>query len=157
MTRTVVLREVQLTLPMVADMEIAASETAAAVARDLGFSEDKIDEVRLAVVEVCINAFEHSAAEDRKIYLTLSVLGENGRPDRLRVRIRDRGVGFAPEAVGTPRIEEKLTAERKRGWGLSIVRGLMDEVQIRSGADGTELVMTKWAESGEDDDRVDAG
>jgi anti-sigma regulatory factor (Ser/Thr protein kinase) len=32
---------------------------------------------------------------------------------------------------------------RKRGWGLKIIRGLMDEVEIQSGADGTTVVMSK--------------
>jgi len=45
--------------------------------------------------------------------------------------------------VEEPRIETKLKAERKRGWGIKIIRGLMDDVTIRSGADGTTVVMCK--------------
>jgi anti-sigma regulatory factor (Ser/Thr protein kinase) len=37
----------------------------------------------------------------------------------------------------------KLKAVRKRGWGLKIIRGLMDEVDIVSGPDGTTVVMSK--------------
>ena len=32
---------------------------------------------------------------------------------------------------------------RKRGWGLQIIEGLMDEVHIESGASGTTVVMRK--------------
>jgi len=137
-----VLREVKLTLPMAPDIEIAASKTATAVAELMRMSPDKIDEVRMAVVEACINAIEHSRAPDRKVYVTYEVMGD-GEPQLLRITIRDEGVGFAPGEVEEPDIEEKLNAERKRGWGLKIIRGLMDEVHIDSGADGTSIVMTK--------------
>lgn len=137
-----VLREVKLTLPMAPDIEIAASKTATAVAELMRMSPDKIDEVRMAVVEACINAIEHSRAPDRKVYVTFEVMGD-GEPQLLRITIRDEGVGFAPGEVEEPDIEVKLSAERKRGWGLKIIRGLMDEVHIDSGADGTSIVMTK--------------
>lgn len=137
-----VLREISLTLPMGPEMEIAASRAATAVAESMRMSADKIDEVRMAVVEACINAIEHSGSNDQTVYLTFAVLGK-GEPERLRITVRDRGVGFALEELAEPRIEEKLTSERKRGWGLKIMRGLMDEVEVRSGADGTTIEMSK--------------
>lgn len=142
MAASAILREVRLTLPMAPDMEIAASKTATALAELLRLSADKIDEVRMAVVEACINAIEHSRAEDRKVYLTFEVLGDD-EPEVLRITVRDEGVGFAPEDVEEPSIERKLQAARKRGWGLKIIRGLMDDVEIVSGAEGTSIVMTK--------------
>lgn len=137
-----VLREVTLTLPMVADMEIAASKTATAMAEFMQMSPDRIDEVRMAVVEACINAFEHSRSSDRKVYMTFEVLGER-EPESLRITVRDTGVGFAPTDVEEPTINGKLHSARKRGWGLKIIRGLMDAVEIYSGADGTTVVMSK--------------
>lgn len=137
-----VLREVSLTLPMLADMEIAASKTATFMAEYMRMSSDKIDEVRMAVVEACINAFEHSQADDHKVYVTIAALG-NDEPEVLRVTIRDTGMGFEPSAVQEPRIEEKLKSDRKRGWGLKIIEGLMDSVEIRSDSAGTTIVMSK--------------
>lgn len=138
-----VLREVTLTLPLEQpDVEIAASNTATAVAESMAMSPDKIDEVRLAVVEACINAKEHSRAADRRVQIVCEVLGE-GHPEILRITVHDNGVGFRPAAVEKPKIETKLRALDKRGWGLEIMRGLMDEVEIHSGAEGTTVVMTK--------------
>ena len=137
-----VLREVTLALPMAAEMEIEASKTATAVAESMKMSPDRIDEVRMAVVEACINAFEHSHARLREVFLTFEVLGEKD-PEKLRITVRDQGVGFAQERQVEPRIEDKLKADRKRGWGLKIIRGLMDEVEIRSGLEGTTVVMSK--------------
>jgi serine/threonine-protein kinase RsbW len=138
-----VLREVTLALPMVPEMEIEASKTATAIAESIRMSPDRIDEVRMAVVEACINALEHSHASDREVYVTFQVLGEGGDPDKLRIMVRDTGIGFSPEVVEEPTIAGKIKAVRKRGWGLKIIRGLMDEVEILSGADGTTVVMSK--------------
>jgi len=136
------MREVKLTLPLAPDMEIEASETATSMAEAMAMSADKIDEVRMAVVEACINAIEHSHSEDRKVYLTFEVLG-SGRPERLRITVRDHGIGFDPSSVEEPTIENKLKAERKRGWGLKIIRGLMEDVEVHSNDRGTTLVMSK--------------
>ena len=137
-----VLREVTLALPMVPEMEIEASKTATAIAESIRMSPDRIDEVRMAVVEACINALEHSRASDREVFVTFQVLGE-GDPEKLRIMVHDNGIGFAPDEVEPPTMESKLKAMRKRGWGLKIIKGLMDEVEIRSGAEGTTVVMSK--------------
>lgn len=123
-------------------MEMTASKTATALAESMGMSADKIDEVRMAVVEACINAFEHSQAKDGRVYITFEVLGQ-GDDQRLQITVEDTGVGFVPGEVEAPRIEDKLKAARKRGWGLQIIKGLMDEVEIDSGDHGTTVVMRK--------------
>ena len=61
MAGNAILREVTLTLPMVPDMEIEASRTATAMAESIAMSADKIDEVRMAVVEACYESSAHGA------------------------------------------------------------------------------------------------
>lgn len=148
-----VLKEVKLTLGLAPDMEIEASGKACAIARSMRMSPDKIDEVRMAVVEACINAIEHSAATDRKLHLTFTVLGRD-EPEVLRITVRDFGVGFDRENLVQPNIEEKIRAENKRGWGLKIIEGLMDEVDVVSGSRGTSVVMSKRREDGPDEDEA---
>jgi serine/threonine-protein kinase RsbW len=133
-----VLREVTLALPMAPEMELEASKTATAIAESIRMTPDRIDEVRMAVVEACINALEHSQASDREVFVTFQVLTE-----KLRIMVHDNGVGFSPEVLEEPTMAGKLKAVRKRGWGLKIIRGLMDEVEIRSDAEGTTVVMSK--------------
>jgi serine/threonine-protein kinase RsbW len=123
-------------------MEMTASKTATAMAESMGMGPDKIDEVRMAVVEACINAFEHSRADDGRVYISFQVLGE-GEKQKLEIRVEDNGVGFVPDEVLEPRIEDKLKAQRKRGWGIQIIKGLMDEVEFLSGERGTTVVMRK--------------
>ena len=135
-------QEVNLTLPIRPDMEMTASKTATSLAEAMGMSADKVDEVRMAVVEACINAFEHSRAEDGRVYITFQTVGD-GEAQKLQITIEDTGIGFAPEDVEAPRIEEKLKSTRKRGWGIQIIKGLMDEVEINSSDHGTSVVMRK--------------
>lgn len=134
--------KVTLALPMVPEMEIEASKTAMAIAESMRMSPDRIDEVRMAVVEACINALEHSRSSDKEVFVTFEVLGDQD-PEKLRITVQDTGVGFSPDGVEEPTIEEKLKSRRKRGWGLKIIRGLMDEVEIHSGTEGTTVVMSK--------------
>lgn len=137
------MQEITLTLPMLPDMELTASKTACAMGEHIRMSPDKIDEIRMAVVEACINAFEHSQAKSQDVKVVFTVLGQEDDPQGLQIAIRDRGVGFDPGEVAEPAIEQKLKAVSKRGWGLKIIRGLMDEVDIRSDDDGTTVIMRK--------------
>lgn len=138
-----VLREVTLALPMVPEMELEASKTAAAIAESIRMSPDRIDEVRLAVVEACINALEHSHATDQEVYVTFQVVGLPGDPEKLRIMVRDNGVGFPPELLQEPAAGGGNPPLRKRKHGLRIMQGLMDEVEIVSGSEGTTIVMSK--------------
>jgi len=137
-----ILREVTLALPMAPDMELEASKTAAAIAESIRMSPDRIDEVRQALIEACINALEHSHAMDREVFVTFQVVGSKD-PEKLRILVSDHGVGFSPDRVTEPNLEEKMSSGNFRGWGLKLIRGLMDEVEIRTGPDGTTVVMVK--------------
>lgn len=134
---------VTLTLPMAPDMEVAASKAAVSVARSMKMSGDKIDEVRHAVVEACINAIEHSHADDRKVHLTMRIIGDTD-PQVLEIVVRDGGEGFEADSVmGRRQGEAEVPQLRKRGWGLRIIQSLMDEVRIESDDHGTTVVMRK--------------
>jgi len=135
------MQQIKLTLPMIPDMELTASKTAGALGEHIGMSRDKIDEVQMAVVEACINAFEHSRAPEREVQIRLSVLGRDDEPRGLQIIIRDCGRGFDHEEAiqqGT-----SVSAMQKRGHGLRIIHGLMDEVDISSDAGGTIVTMKK--------------
>lgn len=136
-------REVRLTLPMKPDIEIEASERISEVAAEAGMSQDKIDELRMAVIEASINALEHSQAKDQKIYLFISVFGGND-PEYIEVKIQDRGVGIPQESRVSAQSDSNVQVLQKRGWGLSIIQGLMDDLEIQCGPQGTVIAMTKY-------------
>jgi serine/threonine-protein kinase RsbW len=138
-------REVHMTIPVAPEMEIAATAQVSAFGEWMEMGRDKIDEVKMAVVEACINAFEHSATPDRKVELTFRVgAEEGGRGAYLEVDVADAGHGFDPTRVRTPEIAAALRSSRKRGWGIKIIESLMDDVRIESGEHGTRIVMRKY-------------
>lgn len=132
------MQQVILTLPRVRDMELTASKAASVLGEHIGMVQDKIDEVRLAVVEACINAFEHSGAAEVKIRLL--VLGADEQPEGLQITIQDSGVGFQPDKLAQRSGPRPM---QKRGHGLMIIHGLMDRVEIDSDEGGTSVTMVK--------------
>ena len=137
------MQQVRLTLPMIPNMELTASKTACAMGEQIGLSPDKIDEVQMAVVEACINAFEHSGSTDREGHAQLQGLGVDDEPVGLEITIQDYGIGFSLDKLPKRNIEEKRQGPYKRGFGLKIIDGLMDEVDIQSDDEGTVVVMRK--------------
>jgi serine/threonine-protein kinase RsbW len=130
--------EVELVIPIIPSMELAASKTAQAVADYMDLDEEKTAEVTMALIEACINAFEHGKSIDNNVYIRFIL-----KEEALIIEIKDRGKGFDSTKVEMPDIEKKLHSQRKRGWGLQLMRELMDEVVIDSGAEGTTITMTK--------------
>ena len=95
-------RQMELTLPMVPDIEIAAARAAGNLARELGMSSEKIDEMTHAIIEACINAREHSGCADNRIYLRF-VGTSQGDGSRIDVWITDHGRGFDPDEARSRR------------------------------------------------------
>lgn len=119
---------VRIVLPPVPDAELLAARAVQDVGVRLGFARDTLEEVKLAVVEACLNALEHGAGE-----VEVEVLGHrNGEGSRIEVLVTDHGPGFDPGKVPAPQLEAKLHGNRKRGWGLELMRHLMDAVDVVS-------------------------
>lgn len=138
-------QEVSLTIPILQNMEVAATQTAEAVASFMEFDRDQIDEVKHALIEACINAFEHSNSHESKVYIRFVIGIED-----LTVVIQDFGQGFDVASVPRPDLEAKVLGQDgyKRGWGLMLIESLMDSVSIVSEAHGTTITMTKLRQRG---------
>ena len=128
---------VELTLPVLPDMELAATNTAEVVAKHMGLDEEKSAEISMALIEACINAFEHSRS-DKQIEIHFKI-----KDDKLEIQVTDKGKGFDKSEVEIPKIEEKIKSDYKRGWGLKLIQELMDTVEFESSEDGTTVTMTK--------------
>ncbi|MAM01537.1 MAG: anti-sigma regulatory factor [Flavobacteriaceae bacterium] len=135
---------VELKLPILKDMELVATHTSDVVSKHMNLSEEKSAEVSMALIEACINAFEHSETKE-DIYIHFIISDEN-----LTIKVIDKGVGFDASAIKLPNIDDKVgSKERKRGWGLMLIKELMDKVDYESDNTGTTLTMTKNKESDE--------
>tara|TARA_B100000214_G_C23966520_1_gene627974 strand:+ start:233 stop:652 length:420 start_codon:yes stop_codon:yes gene_type:complete len=130
--------KVELTIPIIHDMELAATKTAEVVAKHMGLSEEKTAEISMAIIEATINAFEHSESKRTNVHIHFVIQG-----DTLIITVTDHGKGFDRSKVATPNIEEKLSSDYKRGWGLKLIQELMDTVEYESSKEGTTVRMTK--------------
>ena len=130
--------KVELTIPIIHDMELAATKTAEVVAKHMGLDEEKSAEISMALIEATINAFEHSNSQAGNVEIHFVIQG-----DTLLITVTDRGKGFDKSKVKIPKIEEKLSSDFKRGWGLQLIQELMDTVKFESSEEGTTVTMTK--------------
>tara|TARA_B110000438_G_scaffold68776_1_gene69033 strand:+ start:1735 stop:2151 length:417 start_codon:yes stop_codon:yes gene_type:complete len=128
---------VELTLPVLPNMELAATKTAEVVSKHMGLNEEQTAEISMALIEACINAFEHSGS-DKQIQIHFKI-----KDDLLEVQVTDKGQGFDKSKVAIPKIEEKFGSNHKRGWGLQLIKELMDSVEFESSEKGTTVTMTK--------------
>jgi serine/threonine-protein kinase RsbW len=126
-------------IPMGADTELIAAHTVEQIARRVNFRPEAINQIKTALVEACINATEHSLSPDRKIYQRFRV--DN---DKLVITVASRGVVPANVLGQNGEGGSQLEGQSRRGWGLKLIRTLMDEVEFERVDDGTQLRMTKY-------------
>ena len=93
---------VELKLPILKNMELVATQTAEVVAKHMSLSEEKSGEISMALIEACINAFEHSESKS-EVYIHFLIDDNN-----LTIKVIDKGKGFDESNVKIPQIESKI-------------------------------------------------
>ena len=126
---------VELNIPNKFGAEKLAMELVAAEARKIGFSENRVEDLKTAVSEACINAIEHGNKmnTNMRVGVTLS-LGSS--KSKLKVAVEDEGPGIKNK-IDEPSIEKKIEGkEPPRGWGIFLIKKLMDDVKFVPKPDG---------------------
>lgn len=135
--------EFAIELPMGEDTELIAANTAEQIARRMEFQPEAINQIKTALVEACINAAEHSLSTERKIYNRFRVEG-----DKLVITVSSRGLSVPASVAENGAVSPDKTngegSKGRRGWGLKLIRTLMDDVEFERVEDGTRLRMTKY-------------
>lgn len=114
---------VEIFLPSTLGYEKVARSAAEAVAEEMGFSPDRIDDLKTAVAEACMNAIEHGNQENRTASVTVLLTAAK---EQLEISVADEGLTPMPDEFPTP----GHTAEDNRGWGMFFISHLVDEVEI---------------------------
>ncbi len=130
--------EYEMVVPMGEDTELIAAQTVEEIAKRHHFAPRAINQIKTALVEACINASEHSLSHDRKIYQKFTV-----EDDKIVITISNRGLRVADKKA-----QEVSPDEGRRGWGLKLMKTLMDEVKFEQTDDGTRISMTKYLKNG---------
>ena len=124
---------VEVRLPSRMGFEKVAMATAAAVAKLVGFREDRVEDLKTAVAEACINAIEHGNRLNEK--LSVGVVLSAGA-DELEVKVIDDGTGISKQPA-KPDIDRKMHGEEDpRGMGMFLIQALVDEAEWVAGTDG---------------------
>lgn len=102
-----------------------------------GLDDERVDDLRIAVSEACTNAVEaHRSRQVDERVVVRCLIG----PCDLEVRIEDSGAGFDPAAVPVrPAAEDPRHLQVERGWGLQLIRALVDEVEFSHRCPGTAV------------------
>ena len=114
---------VELTIPSTLGAEKLAIEKAVSIAKKMGFSKDRIEDLKTAIAEACINAIEHGnkCAENTKVGVTLAADNSS-----LQVIVHDEGDGIDPKKIPTKRVGENGFPKR-RGYGVFLISNLVNE------------------------------
>jgi len=105
-----------------------------------------VEQLKIAVDEACTNVIEHAYRGEGEHQIDIAVII---KPDRLTIRIRDEGDTFDVGEYEEPDIFEFARRHRKGGFGVHIMRRLMDQVEYRTKGKVNECCMTKYRNNSE--------
>lgn len=130
---------VRLTFPAKADYLLLARLALSGIARGLPLDHEELADLKLAVTEACGNAVRHAYDEGEGSVGVAFVVGSN----RLEMIVEDQGEGIDAQSSEPSFSDPELL---EGGMGMSIIRAVVDEVDVREGSDGrgTVVHMTKY-------------
>jgi serine/threonine-protein kinase RsbW len=119
---------VEVQLPNILGSEKAAIEKAATIAEEMGFSKDRIEDLKTAIAEACINAIEHGNKfdEDKEVEVTLSA-----NDNSLQVTVHDEGDGVDPTRLQKDVVDGDGLPQR-RGYGVFLIDKMVNEFSIEN-------------------------
>lgn len=130
---------VELKLPSRVESVNEATVAVMDAARRLGFTDDALFGIEMAVRESVTNAVLHGNGQDESKPVEVGFLGTDAGAV---VTVRDRGEGFDPAGVADPTADENIL--KTSGRGILFMRTFMDEVTWEQVPEGGTLVrMTK--------------
>ena len=139
---------IELHLPSLLGWERVAMDVAASVAHRMGFPPDRVDDIKTAVSEATTNAIEHGNRQHAAQKVVLVMVPDAGR---LEISVADHSPQPFPkrhaphrrrDSVDVPDLAAKLQpGANTRGWGMFLIRSLVDEVEFTSTGDGNHVRM----------------
>lgn len=103
--------------------------------RALGYPQQDLFAVRLALNEALVNAIEHGNSSDPSKKVTVVCQIE---PERAEITVTDQGSGFEPASVPDCTTDENLC--KACGRGIAMMRGFMDTVEFEGKGNTVRLV-----------------
>jgi serine/threonine-protein kinase RsbW len=138
MTQTLDKRTIEVDLPSKVGYERVAMECSASFAKLAGLVAERIEDLKSAVAEACINAMQHGNKWRPEARVIVNM---NFKDDTFIVSVMDQGDGMSelPEYQGIARIIEENVSPR--GLGVFLIRHLVDEVKFNQMSDGGHMMI----------------
>ncbi len=119
------------------------------LARQTGFTEDDVAKIEMAVDEACANVVEHAYAAEKEWRWQqgdpVMRLEVRTRPGQLIIEITDNGRSFDFANYRPPDLDQNIQDMKSGGFGVAIMRRIMDEVQYASDPQrGNTLRLVKY-------------
>ncbi|WP_026955079.1 ATP-binding protein [Algoriphagus vanfongensis] len=96
---------------------------------DTQLTESELNQVTLAVEEVCANLIIHSHQCNESDQIKLAVRQDR---DKLTFEITDKGKAFNLLDYEVPDLKKVISEKRKGGLGIILVKKIMDEIEFES-------------------------
>lgn len=133
----------QFSLPSVSGNERVAMERVAEIVSQAGFPAARLEKLKTAVAEATLNAMEHGNSFHEEIPAVICVRKSS---QVFSILITDRGAGVPVTDWVQPDLEAKLAGlQSPRGWGLFLIRSMVDELNDTCTADAhtVELIFNR--------------
>ena len=128
---------IEVSLPNKLGYERIAMACSASFAKIVGFLPERIEDLKTAVSEACLNAMEHGnkRCSDARVVVTM-YLGDKD----FRVSVKDEGDGIEniPQDIDIKKKVENL--EPPNGMGIFLIQQLVDQVEFNEMTDGGHVV-----------------
>jgi len=115
------------------------------VLKDYNLPELSINELVLAVDEVCANLMIHSHNCNPKESFELSINIDDD--STIIFEIVDHGIGFNVEKYKEPSLSDLIKRKKKGGMGLILVKRIMDKIECKVGPNKNIYLMHKKIEN----------
>lgn len=118
---------IEVNLPNMLGYERIAMESAASFAKIIGFAQERIDDLKTAVSEACLNAIKHGnkGRWGARVIVTMSF-----KKNSLNICVIDEGSGITefPQKPNIERIMEDV--DSRKGIGIYLIKQLVDQVEF---------------------------
>ncbi len=122
---------VAISIPSILGYEEIVTAVASGLAEQIDFPEERIPKLRSAVSEACANAIEHGNKQDPSVPVNVTY-----DPSRLQIDLIDQGPGLKEMPKKPDRAAQLARKESPRGWGIFLIKHMVDELSFAPGADG---------------------
>jgi len=109
----------------------------------LNLDETVKNRLQTAVAEATMNAMEHGNQYREDLPVRIKVMCSAAQ---IAIRVHDFGGGMHLAEVVAPDLDSKLAGEQSpRGWGLFLIKNMVDEMNILQGEQGQiiELIVNR--------------